>query len=137
MAVGGFPSDVIFGEDTITAAKLLLAGYSVGYVAEALVYHSHAYTWTQEFKRYFDIGVLHSREEWLLDAFGAATGEGKRYVFSELKYLLRTDPWQIPSALIRTALKLLGYRLGRGEASLTTTTKRRLSMSPRFWGRPS
>jgi len=35
MAVGGFPQDVIFGEDTITAAKLLLSGWKIAYVAEA------------------------------------------------------------------------------------------------------
>jgi rhamnosyltransferase len=133
MAVGGFPASVIFGEDTIAAANLLLAGYSVAYVAEAHIYHSHAYTWMQEFKRYFDIGVLHSRERWLIDKFGGATGEGKRYVLSEMKCLLQRDAWQIPSALIRTALKFLGYKLGRVEARLTPKLKRRLSMSHRFW----
>jgi rhamnosyltransferase len=80
MDVGGFPSNVIFGEDTITAAKLWLAGFKVAYAAEACVYHSHAHTWRQDFERYFDIGVLHSRES-----------------------------GQILSALVRTGLKLLGY----------------------------
>jgi rhamnosyltransferase len=133
MEVGGFPSDVIFGEDTITAANLLLAGYKVAYVAEACVHHSHAYTWMQELERYFDIGVLHSRERWLLDEFGGASGEGKRFVLSELKYLVQRDPWQIPSALVRTWLKLLGYRLGRMEERLTPELKRLLSMHPGFW----
>lgn len=81
MSVGGFPGDVIFGEDTVTAGRLLQAGWKISYVAEAQVYHSHSYTWKQEFKRYFDIGVLHSRERWLLDEFGQASGEGKRFVF--------------------------------------------------------
>ncbi len=133
MAVGGFPTNVIFGEDTITAANLLLAGYAVAYVAEARVYHSHAYSWRQDFRRYFDIGVLHSREQWMLDAFGGATGEGRRYVLSEVKSLLKPDPLKVPSALIRTALKLCGYRLGRMEARLTPGLKRGLSMSPRYW----
>ncbi len=61
-AVGGFPRDVIFGEDTVTAAKLLLSGWKIGYVAEAPVYHSHSYKLNQEFSRYFDVGVLHARE---------------------------------------------------------------------------
>jgi rhamnosyltransferase len=108
MHVGGFPSDVIFGEDTIIAAKLLLAGHSISYVAGACVHHSHSYTWIQEFERYFDIGVLHSRERWLLEMFGGASGEGKRFVLSELKYLRKHDAWQIPQALVRTGLKLLG-----------------------------
>lgn len=133
IAVGGFPRDVIFGEDTITAAKFLLAGWMIAYVAEAQVYHSHGYTWRQDFKRYFDIGVLHARENWLLKEFGSADGEGGRFVRSELSYLWPRYWWLIPSALIRTALKLVGYRLGGIENRLSLGLKRRLSMHRRFW----
>ncbi len=135
MEVRGFPSDVIFGEDTIAVAKLLLAGYKVAYVAEARVYHSHAYTWRQEFQRYFDIGVLHSRESWLLREFGRVSGEGKRFVLSELRCLRKQDIAQISSALVRTGLKFAGYRLGRMEARIAATVKCHLSMHPGFWKR--
>jgi rhamnosyltransferase len=133
MAVGGFPRDVIFGEDTITAAKLLLSGWKIAYVAEAQVYHSHSYTWTQDFKRYFDIGVMHARESWLFREFGSTGGEGSRFVRSELNYLWPQYWWLIPSALIRTALKLVGYRLGRIEKKLSPRWKRKLSMHRQFW----
>jgi rhamnosyltransferase len=133
MEVGGFPKDIIFGEDTITAAKLLLGGWKIAYVAEAKVYHSHSYTWTQDFKRYFDIGVLHARESWLLREFGGTGGEGGRFVRSELSYLWPKHWWLIPSASIRTALKLAGYRLGRIERKLSVRWKRRLSMHRGFW----
>jgi rhamnosyltransferase len=133
MQVGGFPANVIFGEDMVTAARLLKAGYKVAYAAEACVYHSHEYTKVQEFRRYFDIGVLHRREHWLLDEFGKADGEGMRFVRSEFRYLLRHDVGQIPSALLRTFLKLLGYRLGLMEVRLSPRVKQRLSMHPRFW----
>jgi rhamnosyltransferase len=94
---------VIFGEDTVTAGKLLQAGYKVAYVADAPVYHSHSYTAIQEFRRYFDIGVLHIREAWLQEIFGKAGGEGIRFVLSELRYLLRAAPWQTPSAMVHFA----------------------------------
>lgn len=137
LEVGGFPRDVIFGEDTVVAGKLLLSGFKVAYVAEACVYHSHSYTGVQEFRRYFDIGVLHSREHWLIDEFGNATGEGKHFVVSQLKYLRDTDLWQIPSALARIGVKLLGYRLGQIEVHLPLTIKLRLSMHPGFWSSKS
>ena len=137
MAVGGFPKDVIFGEDTITAAKLLLAGWKIAYAAEAQVYHSHDYTWSQDFRRYFDIGVLHAREPWLLEEFGGTGGEGGRFVRSELHYLWRNRRAYIPSALIRTALKLVGYRLGRNENKLSLRWKQKLSMHRGFWKRNS
>lgn len=135
MAVGGFPSGTIFGEDTIVAARMLLQGWKIAYCADAQVYHSHHYTYRQEFRRYFDIGVLHAREPWIQENFGGASGEGRRFVVSELKYLLRQAPWLIPSALLRTVLKLMGYRLGKLEARLPVGLKKQLSMHRRFWER--
>lgn len=132
-AVGGFPSDVILGEDTIVAAKMLMAGWKVAYQADAQVYHSHDYNYLQEFRRYFDIGVMHTREFWMLDAFGAPEGEGGRFVRSELAYLLNRAPWLILSAVVRTMLKYLGYRLGRMESILPLGLKRYLSMHKGYW----
>lgn len=131
--VGGFPQDVIFGEDTLTAARILLARWKIAYVAGAKVYHSHSYTWRQEIRRYFDIGVLHAREAWIRQEFGSAGGEGLRFVRSELRYLWSRQWWLIPSALIRTGLKWAGYRLGRAEDKISTSWKRRLSMNRLFW----
>ncbi len=131
--VGGFPSHVIMGEDTVVAARLLLRGWRVAYVADAPVYHSHPYSGIEEFKRSFDTGVLHSRESWMLKEFGMANREGLRFVRSELIYLLRCNPALIPAALWRTLLKFAGYRLGRLESRLSLGLKRRLSMHYRFW----
>jgi rhamnosyltransferase len=133
MAIGGFRSEVILGEDTLAAAHMLLTGWKVAYAPAALVYHSHAYTMMQEFKRYFDIGVLHSREDRVLSRFGKAHGEGKRFVKSELRFLAANAPSQIPSAVIRSALKWTAYRLGRVEERLSPAVKRRLSMHCQFW----
>ncbi len=133
-AVGGFPSSVILGEDMSVAARLLLAGKCVAYVADACVHHSHNYSVLQEFRRYFDTGVFHARSPWLLQSFGGAGGEGLRFVRSELAYLWRHAPVWIPSALVRTAAKLAGYRLGRLEALWPVWFKRWCSMHKGFWG---
>jgi rhamnosyltransferase len=133
MSVGGFPKHVILGEDTVTAAKLLLSGWKIAYVANAQVYHSHCYTWSQEFRRYFDIGVLHSREEWLSETFGGAGGEGGRFVRSEFNFLRSGHASSLPSAIIRTGLKLAGYRLGKAENRIPVWWKRKLSMHHGFW----
>jgi rhamnosyltransferase len=134
-SVGGFPEGVIFGEDMLTAARLLRAGYKIAYVAEAETYHSHSYGLSAEFKRNFDIGVMHNREAWLLEEFGSAGKEGKRFVVSETKFLARKSPWLIPSSMMRIAAKLLGYRAGRKEASLPVAWKRRVSANHNYWGR--
>jgi len=137
MQVGGFPTGTIFAEDQIVAARMLLQGMTLAYVAGAQVRHSHNYTILDEFRRYFDIGVFHSRESWMLKQFGYAGGEGARFVRSELSYLQREAPAQIPSALLRTVLKLVAYRLGALERALPVNVKKRLSMHPRFWDTPS
>ncbi|WP_214176209.1 glycosyltransferase family 2 protein [Geomobilimonas luticola] len=131
---GGFPSDAIFGEDTWVAARMLQAGWTIAYCAEAQVRHSHSYSMGEEFRRYFDIGVFHGREEWFLGGLGRAEGEGKKFVVSEFKYLLGTAPWYIPSALFRTVLKFAGYRLGLQEKYLPDWLKRRVSLNRLFWG---
>lgn len=114
--VGGFPQDANFGEDTIVAARILKAGWKIAYSAEAIVNHSHNYSFQQEFRRYIDVGTLHAANPWLLQDFGAASGEGFRYVVSEINYLLKTRPALIPSSMLRTGAKLLGYRYGRLKA---------------------
>jgi rhamnosyltransferase len=135
-SVGGFPDHILLGEDTVTAAKLLLSDWKIAYVADAKVYHSHSYSWRQDFKRCFDIGVLHAREPWLLREFGQTGDEGRRFVRSELSYLLAHCPWLCPSALLRTAFKLIGYSLGKREKHLNLSWKRKFSMHHRFWHHP-
>jgi rhamnosyltransferase len=134
LEVGGFPTDTIMNEDTFVAGKLLMAGWKVAYCADAEVYHSHDYGYGEELKRYFDIGVFHSRQKWLQEIFGKAEGEGRRFVLSELRYLVGRAPWLIPSALLRTALKWLGYKLGScSDGWLPVAIKRKFSMHRGYW----
>ncbi len=133
-AVGGFPQDVIGSEDAHVAGRMLLDGYAVNYVADAEAWHSHDYTIAEEFRRYFDIGVFYAREDWIAARFGTAGGEGGRFVRSELAALRREgQSWKIPGALLRSAAKLLGYRLGHLERRLPLAVKRRVSMFPGYW----
>ena len=135
MSMGGFSPNVIFGEDTLVVARMHRAGWKTAYVADAAVRHSHAYTIAEEFRRYFDIGVLHSREAWLTEQFGSASGEGKRFVLSELKYLLKRGPQHIPSAMARTVAKYAGYKIGRRESRIAPRWKGRLGLNRQFWSR--
>jgi rhamnosyltransferase len=117
-SIGGFPTRTIMGEDQYAAGTAILAGWTVAYVAEACVYHSHTYSTVQEFRRYFDMGVFHARNRFLIETFGHAGGEGMRYVRSEISYLSRHAPWLIPTALLKSAAKLIGYKLGLAEKRL-------------------
>ncbi|WP_029280989.1 glycosyltransferase family 2 protein [Pedobacter sp. R20-19] len=131
--VGGFPSHTIFAEDVIVGGQLLIKDWNIAYVAEAEVYHSHDYTTKEEFKRYFDIGVFHSTNKWLLDEFGTAGGEGLKYLKSELKYVLKNNPSVLPKMLLSIGAKFLGYKLGMMHDKLSVKQRKSFSMHKRYW----
>jgi rhamnosyltransferase len=132
-SLGGFPDDVIFGEDMYLAAKMVLAGHKIAYAKKACVKHSHNYTLMQELKRYFDIGVYHASESWIQQEFGGAGGEGKRFIISELKYLLKHAPLWIPRACITNLCKIIGYKLGKNYKSVPHSLRLKLSMHKAYW----
>ena len=132
--VGFFPEKVLFGEDTLTAAKLLELGHCVQYVSEAVVFHSHNHTLWQDCKRYFDIGAFHASAWDVLGTFGAPTGAGKRYVRSELSYLVAQGRFAlIPQSLLRNGLKLIAYTVGKRYTVLPRGLAKFLSMQPQWW----
>lgn len=137
-AAGFFEEGLLFGEDTFTVAKLLRNGYCVFYAAEAKVWHSHNYSAWQEFRRYFDIGVVHARRRELLEDFGAPTGEGRRYVLSELSFLLREKQFlRLPASIWRNAMKFVAYHLGKRYTALPRRLAELCSMNRRWWSGPA
>lgn len=113
LSIGNFDKNLQYGEDTIAAAKLLLAGYKTAYCSEACVYHAHSYSITEEFNRYRETGALHKKQRWLLQKFGKAEGEGLKFVRAEIKYLIsQGKPYLIPLAFARNIAKYFGYWLG-------------------------
>jgi len=134
--IGWFKDGLILGEDTYAGAKLLKKGYKLAYVADAQVYHSHSYTVLEEFKRYFDIGVFHNMESWILDEFGRPEGEGMRYVKSELNYLFKHNAYYLfPEFIVRNVMKYLGYKLGRNFEFLPKNVVKKFSMHHRWWNK--
>lgn len=132
-SVGGFPRHVILAEDMYVAAKLILAGYKIVYAATAECRHSHNYSVIEEFRRYFDTGVFHSREPWILKHFGSASGEGVKFVTSEFRSLKLRRSYLLPASIIRTAAKLVGFKLGTKESKIPVRIKKKLSMHKKFW----
>ena len=128
-SIGGFPSNVILSEDMYVAAKMLMSGLKIFYNADAQVYHSHNYTAAQEFHRYFDIGVFHSRESWIRETFGSAEGAGKKFVLMKLQTLWKENPLDCFGAIFRDGAKFFGYRLGLIEKCLPESFCRLFSMN--------
>lgn len=130
---GGFDPEVIIGEDSTMAAKLQASGWKTAYCSEAKVIHSHDFNFSQTLSRYFDTGVYHARKPELIDIYGGAGGEGRKFVISEFNYLRKHDPLAIPRAIMLTVAKYLGYKLGRIEAHLPLSLKLKLTGQRSFW----
>ena len=134
VGIGNFPFPCIMGEDMFVAAQCLMAGWKICYCAQAEAFHSHNYSLVQEFKRYFDIGVFQTQNQWIQATFGKAEGEGRKFVLSELQFLIsQKQVYLIPEAILRTGIKYLGFRLGRVAAQLPSSIKRKLSMHSYYW----
>ncbi len=135
LAIGGFPQNVILGEDTWVAAKLLKAGHKVGYTADSCVYHSHHYTISEEFRRMFDTGVFHAQNPWLRSEFGSAEKRGWAYVKSQWLHLKTNHVSLLPKALLVNAVKLIGFHMGLKHRHWSLKFNRFCSMHPMFWDR--
>lgn len=124
--IGGFPA-VLFGEDTIVAAKMLHAGHQIAYVAEAALHHSHAYTLKQEFSRHFDIGLARKN-------FGGSDNKrGLAYTKQLFQILCMKAPRLIPYAFLQTVVKWLGYQIGKRSQSTPLWFKKALSSQKFYW----
>ena len=111
-AVGGFDHPLTTNEDMLIAAKFLQAGFQIAYCSEAVVLHSHSYTWKQEYSRNAAIGkVLSQYRDRFLGA--KANKEGLRLVVYVLRQLLRRGAiWSCIKFCYFCTAKLAGNRNG-------------------------
>ena len=111
--LGRFPVNMIFNEDMVFAHSVIENGYSIAYVADAKVYHSHNYSNMKQFHRNFDLAVSQAMHP---EVFGAVSSEaeGRSYARTAFSYFLKAKRplYFIPFAFT-CAVRLAGYRLGR------------------------
>lgn len=132
-SVGNFPRRVITAEDTIVAAKFMLAEWKIAYVADAAVYHSHNQSLSQLFRRYFDTGVMHDMEAWIREKYGEPSGDGIRFLRAEIARVSKENVALVPMMFLRTIAKYSGYQLGRRHSRLPVGVKRRIGNFREFW----
>ncbi|MGA8165514.1 MAG: glycosyltransferase [Waddliaceae bacterium] len=130
--IGGFQR-VLFGEDTVAVANILRKGHAIGYVADAVVKHSHSYSLLQEFKRHFDIGLGRESYRRLLSIAGSDAKRGRRYVVQMIKQLAKEKPYLLPYAIVQSFAKWLGYTIGRHSQNAPLTFKKLLSQQDFYW----
>lgn len=131
-AIGGFRATLV-SEETIAAAELLIRGYRIAYVAEAIVHHSHAYRPLDEFRRHFDIGWTRALYRGLLVTRGGDGKRGRLFARELLATLLHHHPRSLPLGITSLAARLAGYRCGLLGAAVPAGVARHLSGQDYFW----
>lgn len=132
--INWFETGLLLSEDLFAGAKLLKQGYTLAYVSESAVFHSHSYTLVEEFKRYFDTGAVHTMNKWFIKEFGNAESEGFKFVISEIKYVTnRKGKYHFFSVILRNIIRYLAYKLGRSYELLPSSIIPKISMHRRWW----
>lgn len=126
--VGGFPEQTIMNEDMIIASKLLFDNKKVCYASKARVIHSHSYTYMQQFKRNFDVGVVFVDSSHYFNGVKSES-EGVKYVKQSAKYLVRIGKWYlIPHLIIDSGFRFLGYKAGKSYKKIPMKLVKKMSM---------
>lgn len=131
--LGGFVKKTIFNEDMIMAYQMIHGGYKIAYQSGAKVYHSHVYSYLQQFSRNFDLGVSHRQYS---DIFLTvrSESEGIRLVKSALRYLIDNNKYLlIPDLILSSGFKYIGYLLGVNYNKLPEGFVRQCSMNKNYW----
>jgi rhamnosyltransferase len=132
VSIGGF-KPTLTNEDYFACAELLMNGYKVAYVPEAVVTHSHDYTLKQEFQRMFDTGYVRGERPWIQNTVGNASKRGAGYFIALIKKLALENPLLIPYAFLQTTVKYLGYKIGFNALKFPKEIKKRLSDQKYYW----
>lgn len=129
----GFTASTIFNEDMIYAAGVIKAGYAIAYAADAMVIHSHNLSPIQQFHRNFDMAVSQAEHPEVFAGI-KSEGEGIRLVKQTAGYLMGSFHfWLIPSLIVTSGCKYLGYRLGKEYRKLPRKMIMKCTMSPLYW----
>ncbi|HMP90454.1 MAG TPA: glycosyltransferase [Kiritimatiellia bacterium] len=129
-----FPFDekLLMGEDQQFARDTLMAGMALVYEPASLVYHSHTYSLTQTFKRYFD-SVVAFRQLYQSHGTGTSARLGGGKVWPEIAYLFRDYPWSIPYFIFYMGFKSAGVIAGHMADRLPPSWCAKLSLHPAWW----
>ena len=115
----GFEENIILNEDTFYVYKAINSGYKVVYVSNALVCHSHNYTYKDQFSRNFDIGVSQAEKNEIFKNI-PSYNEGMRLIkYVCVKLLKGLHFIMIFDFLIECYFRLKGFKTGLNFKSLS------------------
>lgn len=104
-----FREDLVMSEDQFWGRAVLQQGYSIVYEPGAAAFHSHNYSLSELFKRYFKSGYSLRQ----MDLHDDVTSGGVRTVITLLGKVLEVRPWSLPYALVYEIVQGVAFLLGK------------------------
>lgn len=112
-SMNGFKDGLQTNEDMEFAARAILNGKKVAYLANAKVYHSHDFTYKEVWKRYCTIGTFFADNRWILNEvskYKKVESMGIKQALKELIYLTHKAPLLIPRSIIFSLIKFIAFK---------------------------
>ena len=104
-----FREDLVMSEDQFWGRAMLQQGYALVYEPDAMVIHSHNYSFRQLFKRYFQSGYSLRQ----MEMQGEIMRGGARTTLMLLKQVLFECPWRLPYAISYEAVQGGAFLCGK------------------------
>jgi len=127
-----FDETLIMSEDQQFAKDVINAGFDVVYQPESVVTHSHRYSLSTAFRRYFDsvysLTVIFPRHD-----VQTTAAMGRRYLRQEILYMVRHHPWYLPYYGLYNLAKASGTLAAHVADRLPPWLLRRLSLHRYHW----
>jgi len=124
--------NLIINEDMYIAHKIISSGNRIKYCADSQVYHSHVFTLTQLFNRYFDTGVFLKENSHFLK-YGS-NGSGMSLAKSVFKNALSERNYKvILNILPNFGARFIGSNLGKRYEKLPKGMLIRFSLNKKYW----
>jgi rhamnosyltransferase len=127
-----FDETLIMSEDQQVSRDLLNAGYRVVYRPDSVVIHSHNYTLSVVFKRYFDsvhsLAVIFPHH-----TMKKSAGMGYHYLRREMLHMFRNHALWLPYYVGYTVARSAGTFFGHFAERLPRRLTRQLSMHSYHW----
>ena len=133
ISLGYFEEDIILNEDTFYSYHAIQNGYRIIYKSNARVFHSHNYTYKEQFNRNFDIGVSHKEKKEIFDKIPSEKEGVKlvKYVFMKMAagfhFIMFID------FLIECVYRYLGFNYGKRFDELGNETCIRFASNKQYF----
>lgn len=126
--------NLLTNEDMYFAYKIINNGYRIKYCSDAVVVHSHDYTYKELFKRYFDQGVFLKQHSYI-EEVGASESAIKLFKFVFINALKEKNIKIFFSLVPNFGVRFIANKLGHKYDKLSEKNILKYTSNPSYWGK--